>query len=368
MRTLHRYLFRELLTAVVMTVVVFTAVLLLGTLVKEVVMLVVSGVLTPADLARALALLIPYVWAYALPMGMLTAALLTFGRWSADQELIAARASGIGLIALISPALWLSVGMAALSAVCTLEVSPACREAYRTMRDRIVTERPLALLMEDRYLTLSRAEGDLVLYAGRIRGSNLNDVLLYQLGTNGALQTYLHASRGTVRFDPAQRTVTFQMSQPVGGRFEDGRLQPMPIGGEWTSPPIPLEAAQERTGEPRVGGMRFGQLRARIAALRAAGMDATPALVELHQRLSLAFSCISFTVAGIPLAIRAHRRETSVGVALGLVLMLVFHGFFIAAQSLKTNPEYLPHLIAWVPNFLLFAVGLPLLRRANRGF
>ena len=82
MRTLHAYIFREVFVTLLMTVLVFTSILLLGTALKDVVVLLVSGTLTLADAFKALLLLIPYVWAYALPMGMLTAALLTFGRLS----------------------------------------------------------------------------------------------------------------------------------------------------------------------------------------------------------------------------------------------------------------------------------------------
>lgn len=367
MRTLHAYIFREVFVTLVMTVLVFTSILLLGTVLKEVVVLLVAGTLTLTDVLKALLLLIPYVWAYVLPMSMLTAALLTFGRLSADQEITAARASGISLVSLISPVLLLGVAMSIVSAWFTLQVSPACREAYRDMLHRIATERPLSLLAEDRYVTIERKEGDFVVYVGKIAGSNLHDVLLYQLGTNGAVQTYLHSGHGQVLLDPASNSLMLRLSEPVGGRFEGGKLQPMPIGGEWTSTPISLAAARAQAREPRIGGMTFGQLRAKIAQLKAARMDATPALVELNQRMSLAFACVAFTVVGIPLGIRAHRRETSFGLAMAMLLMLVFYGFFIVGYSLKAEPEKVPQLIVWVPNFILFAVGIPLLRRANHG-
>jgi lipopolysaccharide export system permease protein len=367
MRTLHAYIFREVLVTAMMTVLVFTAILLLGTVLKEVAVRLVAGVLLPGDALKAIALLIPYVLAYALPMGMLTAALLTFGRLSADQEITAARASGISLISLVTPVLLLGVGMSVVSAVCNLQISPACREAYKDMLYRIATDRPLSLLVEDRYVTLPRDDGDIVVYVGGITGSNLTDVLLYQLDTNGVLQRYLHAPRGEVRTGGTNNAaLSLRLAGPVGGQFQGGELQPLMME-EFVSPPISLTRERKVRTEPKPGNMTLFQLLEKVRLLKRMSQDATPELVELHYKLSFSFACIGFTLVGIPLGIRAHRRETSAGIAMALGLVLVFYGFFIVAQGLKSSPEWHPELIVWVPNFLFQAVGAFLLRRANHG-
>jgi len=160
-----------------MTVAVFTFVLLLGNVLKEILGLLVNRQATLFMVVQAIGLLIPYVLIFALPMGMLTATLLTFGRCSADNELTAVRASGISLLSLITPLLILSVLLAAVCAVVNLQLAPKCRLAYKQLIFKSAFDR-IDLLLPER--TFIKQFAPYTLFFGRVRGNEVRNIYVYE--------------------------------------------------------------------------------------------------------------------------------------------------------------------------------------------
>lgn len=366
MKTLHTYLLRQLLATLLMTVGVFTGLLLLGNVLKDIFDLLSSGKASLLVVAQALGLLIPFVLAFSLPIGLLTATLLLFGRLSADQELTAMRASGISLLRIAAPILALSVLLSGLCGVFNLKVAPESRLAFKDLRDAVLREKGSGLLSDGRFVDL----GNVTLYAQKVRGLKMEGVLIYGTTnvvangrTNVVRNLDVYAPEGELQVDAAGLPVALSLKDVQGLVLVGGELQPLFLESR-TEPIRGFQGGRPRA--PKISELSLPELLKERRLRKAQGVEVTPIEVQIHRNLSFSCACIGFTLVGIPLGIRAHRRETNIGIALALLLLALFYSFLVIGTALDTKPHLHPELIVWLPNFLFQGVGAWLLWRANR--
>ena len=411
LKTLHKYITGQVLAALLLTVAVFAFVVLLLNVLKDVLPLLFGGQVPLWLVAKAIGLLMPFACVYALPMGFITATLLVFGRFSADQELTAMRASGVSLLSLITPVLLLSLLCCGLSAWFNLDLGPRSRVAFVNLRFELLHDLANAQIPEGQFI--NEFPGYRV-YIGKNNNGELQDILILRLqtSTNGAVVT--HAPRGRFTTDRALNQLVVDLVEPriinLGARNNITSMQSWRFNFSAT-------AITNRIFKPKISDMTFGQLREEQRGLQeelrelkqlnfsaanagspatleglkqlnlAVGTNASPAAtaallreetnirlraservrVAMHQEIAFSFACFGFTLVGIPLGIRVHRRETNIGIALALGLVAVYYGFTMLGGSLAARPELYPHLILWLPNFLFQGIGAALLWRANRG-
>jgi lipopolysaccharide export system permease protein len=165
---------------------------------------------------------------------------------------------------------------------------------------------------------------------------------------------------------------------------------PASVGDLEFTPKDPRDK-KKSAGKPAVDKMTLGQLREELREVEAAftlpasGLSPTeraealkqlkraraeatcPIRVQIQRRLASSFACFGFTLIGIPLGIRVHRRETNIGFLIALVLVMVYYTLMLIGTGLDTRPEFFPQYLVWVPNFLFQGIGVVLLWRANRG-
>lgn len=119
--TLHRYIFRELFRVFILSTVALTLMLSVGLLIP---MIQDYGV-SPGQIIHLLGYFLPITLTFVLPMSALFSSSLIYGRFAADRELDACRASGISLWTLIYPGLTLAILVAVANLILSFHVAPA---------------------------------------------------------------------------------------------------------------------------------------------------------------------------------------------------------------------------------------------------
>ena len=141
MKTLDRYVIREILPPFVIALLVFTFILIIPFIIELAEQMIAKGVPWPM-LLRLMVTLLPSALALTIPMALLIGILVAFGRLSADREVVVMMACGISPYRLLRPLAGprrLSPGPT--SSWVLLKAMPDANQAFRELTMQIVADR-----------------------------------------------------------------------------------------------------------------------------------------------------------------------------------------------------------------------------------
>jgi lipopolysaccharide export system permease protein len=351
-----------------------------GNILNQVSSAIASGRVSGWEGLELIALLIPGVLPYALPLGLLTGVLLAFGRMGSQQELTAMKAGGLSLGRIARPALLLAAALALLSAWLNLEVAPDANTEYRRLLVGSAKDNPASVIVPGQ---LNRQFPGMVIRASARDGEVLRDFWLWRVDDRGRLVQTVHAREARLA-----RAVSKAGEGVLRITLTDARLDTRPAGDQTFLQPSSFATADTSTLEfPASGIFKDGENFQRklrwlttqellVAIERGwdvpAGADAATlergrmvAKTQLMAHLASAFSVFSLAFLAVPLAVRVGRAETFVNAAVALAIALTYYLLTSMAGYVK-DPAYRPDLLVWLPNLIVVTLGWFLLRRASR--
>jgi lipopolysaccharide export system permease protein len=298
----------------------------------------------------------------------------------------------------------LSLVCCGLSAWFNLEVGPQARVKFLSLRYELLHNLADAQLPEGQWIPFTTEGKHYQLCVARNDGGKLEDVNVLRMQNETNWDVLIRSPHGRLIGSSGTNQLVMELSDVLILRG-----QTVTTFGEQTINFSP-NTVTNQVIKPKISDMTFGQLREELRELQrhklsqanltspasladlqhlnltvktnASAMEVRTLLLEagtirarqigevrvaMHREIASSFACFGFTLIGIPLGIRVHRRETNIGIALALVLVIVYYGFAMLGDSLAARPEFYPHLLLWLPNFIFQAVGAALLWRANRG-
>src|SRR5262249_38417317 len=140
MKTLDRYIFREIFfpSVIALAALTFVAFLAFSREIGWLLELIVRQSATISDTWTISLAILPNVLTFTIPMAVLVGILTGFGRISSDSEAIAFRACGIPMIRVLAPVLTLGVLTFATNLTTTVWIAPETAARLRDLRYEII--------------------------------------------------------------------------------------------------------------------------------------------------------------------------------------------------------------------------------------
>ncbi len=362
MRLLHKYIGGSFAVSFLVTLLVLSSVVSLGAIFR------ITDLIARGVSWRPIVLIffhgMPAAMVFVIPVSALISSLLVFGRLSGDGEITAMKASGVSMLQVFAAPLAIA---AALTGVCLWisgEVGPRSEYARRAVVAELGAMSATDLLEEGRFI---RDFPGYTIYIGREDGGRIEDVRIYDL--TGRQRKEIVAQSGRIDVLEEGSDIALMLSQVrIEPYYEDkpAFLEEYEVVlPDALSTKKPRKRVIDKTIAELVGERTL--VRGEISGVSEADkrIIMTELLFEINKRLAVSLSCFAFVLLGAPLGVKAHRRESSIGVAISLGLMLIFYIFVIVAESMSSRPAAHPEVIVWLPVIISFVLGQWLVRRTN---
>jgi lipopolysaccharide export system permease protein len=362
-RTINRYIFREISVPFLLGVTGFTLVLLVARILKLVEMVVNRGV--PVwDVLKLFSFILPVFLEVTVPMALLLAVLVAFGRLSSDSEITALKTSGISLYQLVRPVAVFALLVYAVALPLSVYGRPWGNTQLRNMLHTLAMTRASVAIKEKVFV--DEFPG-LVIYVDRIEppGNTMRGVLISD-NRDPTQRNTVFAKVGFLVPNAQRHAVTLRLLEgSVHSLYQRDQSYHRT---DFISYDINLDLsamlAPPRAQNTDPDEMPIRELRRVIAAKSAAGTVPLSEEVELQRRFSIPSACLVFAAIAVPLGVRPSLAVRARGFALSLVVIFPYYILLSLGESLGKGGTLPPWLALWLPNILISVCAVAVFVRA----
>lgn len=423
LKTLPQYIVREHIGPFFFALVIINSIFILNILFRDLSKFLSKGIAVSVIL-EFLFLNLAWMIALSVPMAVLTATIMAFGRLSADNEITAIKAGGVSLYQIL-PVLLILAGMLASGLVWfNNHVLPDFNHRARLLALDIARKKPMINLdpgviyseipgynilvqkITDRdsvsyiqnviideqtdantittvtadhgELRLNRKTGfmEFTLYNGELHEINIQKPETFKrlefpkhLIKISIADMLLKRSQSSYRGDREKSAAALmenvhQNRQRVAERKEKLRQKVRIQLQKYLHPDPKINRSLKSIVLDHKQFKR--QLQTDLNMIKSYRKSINIFLVEVHKKYSIPVACIVFVLIGAPLGILIHQKGWAVAAGLSLGFFLLYWAFLIGGEILADRQIISPVVAMWSPNVLVGGAGLLLVLKTIR--
>jgi lipopolysaccharide export system permease protein len=353
---IDRYIAKSVLVPLLGTLVLAAALLVLDKMLRLFDFVINAG--GPVSVVwRMLANLLPEYFALGIPIGLLLGVLLAFRKLAVSSELDALRGVGAGFGRLLRMPYAFAFGLLLLNLFIVGWLQPWTHYGYERLRFDLRSGALGASLKVGEFNTLSKR------FTLRIDRSERNGTQLHgifvQADDNSGTSIVATAQHGRFLSTDDPDTILFRLDQ--GRVIQQSPKFETPRTLSFQSYDLPINLPQvdrfraRGAAEDEVDERTLPELLSEGYGGTAKDQEAElAARSNLHFRLVEVAMMLLIPLLAVALAVPPKRSASSLGIFVGIVLVVAYHKLNQWAEGAGTRGKIFPEVALWVP-FLLFA-------------
>ena len=363
MRILTRYILGEILSHTLIGCALFTFILFMREL-PNILNMLVRNSSTFTSVLEVVLYLMPNFFMVTVPMAVLVGVLLGLSRLAADSEIIAMRASGLGIGYFVRVAAIVAVGGTLIGLANSLYIAPRANQGILELDKALASQATYEIQPRVFYEDFKNT----VLYVQDVRSgtgaANWRQVFMADITDPGSPRITTAASAIVVSDSTQELLMRLRNGtehDPVAGHPEQYDVSTFAIDD------LPFTASQQNEGH-------LGRLDTAIYALpmqelikHTHGPDSKRFQIELHKRFAYPAACLVLMLVGVPLGVTSRRGGKSSAWVFTILLVVLYYSLSLIGIALGRQ-DWIPTFLAvWSANILFAAGGLFLLWQMASG-
>ncbi len=358
MKIIDRYIFKELSKVFLLGLFVLMSILTLEKI-NFLSALILDRGLTIWEFIKLLGYTSPAFLAVSIPLAVLLASLITFSHLSADSEIVAMRACGIGFFRILVPVVIFSLLTGAAAAYTTLNLQHAGNYKFITTITEAISKN-IGVTLGER-LFYDRFPNAVIYVNEKVTGSDeLKGIFIYD-NQDPEKPRFITARSGWL--GALEREAVLKLKN--GNIYSsDGKSFRLIRYDEYELTIDTGLRASSYVYQPRE--MSNDELRKIIKKRKGENRTSYHEQVEIQKRYSLPVACVVFALLGAPLGIRVHRGGRWGGLGIGVMMIMLTYLLRMLGEGLGRDGTLDPVPAVWFPNVLMGSLALFLNFRMSR--
>ncbi|MDR1401066.1 MAG: LptF/LptG family permease [Endomicrobium sp.] len=363
LKKLHLYIIKEFLGYFFFGLAVFSVFFVLNNLFNLIDLFLSRGVHAFLIL-KLLVLIVPEILMSTVPMAILLGILISYGRLSEDNEIIAMKSSGVNYKTLTMPIIVPVCIIFIFLLFCNHFIAPSATSNFRNLYKEIIIKRPFSKLAEK---TINKM-GEYNLCANKInhKDNTLSGVSVYKFDNRKpSTKTYrMYASSAIVKPYPNAIRITL-----YNGYLSHAHPSDMNSMTHITFKSYCFFVKlynETKDDNLLIRGMSSPEILKTIKICKELYMPYNKYEIELWIRWTFAFASIAFALVALPVGIMTGRGGRGMGFGISLGIILIYYLLTISVIDLSKKRCVSTSFIMCLPDVVVTILGIYLLMKMRK--